>query len=285
MFDIPPPFQLHHLLCSLPSLPNDRTTPSLPLPGPTWSQPPLPPISKLSHWMQNQHSRLLGVPRHANNSPFWYSPSPQNTSGPDKLPLPSISLAPRQSGIVGLLWNQKIVKTGKAIIATANVGFKIPKLPNLMPLSSSTAPSSSTPPSSSPSSPSDGRIFVPNLKERRSVLLHICVLVPIADLVCVSCRQAIAAHGAFTPASTPKSVTSTFRIRAFPERHFLSVSLYILPPTDSLRLLFTIFPSFASAFLRSYRTAKITTWKLIIVIVPRKESPPFRTVKRAGWSM
>ena len=138
MFDIPPPFQLHHLLCSLSSLPNDRTTPSLPLPGPTWSQPPLPPISKLSHSMQNQHSRLLGVPRHANNSPFWYSPSPQNTSGPDKLPLPSISLAPRQSGIVGLLWNQKIVKTGRAIIATANVGFKIPKLPNLMPLSSST---------------------------------------------------------------------------------------------------------------------------------------------------
>ncbi|KAI0344829.1 hypothetical protein BDW22DRAFT_1391827 [Trametopsis cervina] len=41
---------------------------------------------------------------------------------------------PRQPGLVNFLWNQKIVRTGKAVIATTNAGFKIPRLPVVPPI-------------------------------------------------------------------------------------------------------------------------------------------------------
>ncbi|KAI0812448.1 hypothetical protein BC629DRAFT_1473021 [Irpex lacteus] len=128
LFDVPLPLQLHRLiLCSQSPCP--AAEPPL-IVSSYASQPPVP----------SQY------PQHLGSVPLYNPSHPRLHDVPTKLPSAPLVI-PRQPGIVNFLWNQKIVKTSKAVIATtASVGFKIPSLPSFPPTLSSCTSSSLPPP-------------------------------------------------------------------------------------------------------------------------------------------
>lgn len=128
LFDVPLPLHLHRLiLCSQSPCPATEPPPII---SNYASRPPVP----------SQY------PHHSDSSSLYDPSHPRLHDVPTKLP-PAPLLIPRQPGIVNFLWNQKIVKTSKAVIATTtSVGFKIPSLPSFPPTLSSYTSSSLPPP-------------------------------------------------------------------------------------------------------------------------------------------
>ncbi len=128
LFDVPLPLHLHRLiLCSQSPCPATEPPPII---SNYASRPPVP-----SQYPHHSDSSSLCDPSH-----------PRLHDVPTKLPSAPLVI-PRQPGIVNFLWNQKIVKTSKAVIATTtNVGFKIPSLPSFPPTLSSYTSSSLPPP-------------------------------------------------------------------------------------------------------------------------------------------
>lgn len=127
LFDVPLPLHLHRLiLCSQSPCPAMEPPPII---SNYASRPPVP----------------TQYPHHSDSSPL-YPSHPRLHDMPTKPPSAPLVI-PRQPGIVNFLWNQKIVKTSKAVIATTtSVGFKIPSLPSFPPTLSSYTSSSLPPP-------------------------------------------------------------------------------------------------------------------------------------------
>ncbi|KAI0700934.1 hypothetical protein BC835DRAFT_1325786 [Cytidiella melzeri] len=126
LFDVPYPLQLHRLT-SRPTFSSAK--PQQP-PPPSWHPSSIPPIANSAH---------CPLFSHVHPARQLTSPHPHHHA-PNK----SIYHSPRQPSLVNFLWNQKIVKTGKAVIATTSVGFKIPGLPSILPLSASISSATST---------------------------------------------------------------------------------------------------------------------------------------------